>query len=187
MLAEARKDFISMIDREVSFSTSVMKQMDLFKAVVNCIRDIRIAHNIKPSAITPMEVYFANYVQKNWFLLNGYGVSAFIKGPVAWLDIPQTPIVKRAGVIIGVVPHELSPVEIHVDLGKLINPHQEVFNIEKEIASHTKEITKLDVMLNNKHFTNRAPSQLVLKTQTTRDSLVESLARLKSQLKGIET
>jgi len=161
---------------------TVMRQMNLLKAIISAARTVRSEHEVPPGSKVP--VWIRTDAEETRKLLGEH--AAFV---TALVKIEGAATVEKAGgerpqgATTAVVPSDLGAVEVLVGLKGLVTADQQLARIERDLARIEKDIAALEKKLANKGFTDRAPPEVVAEAKAQLASLIEAKARLEEAKK----
>jgi len=161
---------------------TVMRQMNLLKAIISAARTVRSEHEVPPGSKVP--VWIRTDAEETRKLLGEH--AAFV---TALVKIEGAATVEKAGgerpqgATTAVVPSDLGAVEVLVGLKGLVTADQQLARIKRDLARIEKDIAALEKKLANKGFTDRAPPEVVAEAKAQLASLIEAKARLEEAKK----
>ena len=147
------------------------------KKVITEIRNVRAKMNVHPAKKTKLIVVtnlYENEVQASIEFLKKLGFADTIIIQKEKVDIPQN--------VISVLSSNL---EIFIPFEELIDIKEEMERMQKEKEKLLLEMEKIDGMLNNEGFINKAPAQKVQEIRNRKQELTEKLNNIEERVKQI--
>jgi valyl-tRNA synthetase len=153
-----------------------LREMDIFKSVVQAARTIRSEHEIDPKAPVPVSLRS-----------DGDAARALLEGRLATIGLlvkSSAPIVEKtggprlAGTTTSIVPSAHGPIEVHVGLKGLVTRSKELTRIERELKRIDKDLAAIEKKVSSKAFLERAPKEVIDETNTLKQQLIEARKRL---------
>lgn len=162
---------------EFTANDHASQQIELLKAVVSQIRTIRSEMNVSPAKV--IQELFVK------------GDAAMVNQALALQDfIKKLAKVESIAAASDTLPASATAVvqqlELSIPLAGLIDIADEKARLDKEIAKLQAEITKLTQKLNNGHFVNKAPKEVVAKNHDKLADLNNKLKTLSAQLQQLD-
>ncbi len=154
----------------------VLREMDVFKAVVSAVRTIRAEHDIKRAVDLELTLR-ADGEEARAFLAERLQALAFLVGSKSPV-VEKTGGPRTAGAAISVVPTVLGPIECHVGLKGHVTKEGELARIERELKSIEKDLAMIEKKMSSKNFVERAPKEVIDETNAQKQQLLEARARL---------
>ncbi|MBX3192613.1 MAG: valine--tRNA ligase [Labilithrix sp.] len=163
-------------DGDATADEAVLRDMDLFKAVVGAARTIRSEHGVDRKADAPIAIRSDSDT-----------VHAFVKAQMKALSFlagSASPIVEKmggprvAGSTVSVVPSPHGPIEVVVGLKGLVTKTDEIARIEREKKRISKDLESIEKKMSSKNFLERAPKEVIDETNAQKKQLLDALARL---------
>ena len=161
---------------DAKLDEAVLREMDVFKAVVGAVRTIRAEHGIERKADLPLSVR-ADSDQARAFVNERLKAMSFLVGSTS-LVIEKTGGPRSAGSTVSVVPSAYGPIEVHVGLKGLVTKAEEITRIERELKSIEKDLGAIDKKMSSKNFLERAPKEVIDETNATKQQLLDARVRL---------
>ncbi len=147
------------------------------KKVITEIRNVRAKMNVHPAKKTKLIVVtnlYENEIQKSIESLKKLGFADTIIIQKDKKDIPQNAISVLS-----------SNLEIFIPFEELIDIKEEMERIQKEKEKLLIEMEKVDGMLNNEGFINKAPVQKVQEIRNRKQELTEKLNNMEERIRQI--
>ena len=157
---------------------NIEAELDWVKNVVIAVRTIRSEMNIAPGK--PLSVLFhkGTELDKKRYEQNQRLVNSLARLESArWLAANETPP-ESATALVG-------ELEILIPMAGLIDKKEETARLNREIAKLAKETEKAESKLQNPHFVDKAPADVVEKERDKLTELKTTLQKLEDQLKKI--
>lgn len=157
---------------------NIEAELDWVKNVVIAVRTIRSEMNIAPGK--PLSVLFhkGTELDKKRYEQNQRLVNSLARLESArWLATNETPP-ESATALVG-------ELEILIPMAGLIDKKEETARLNREIAKLAKETEKAESKLQNPHFVDKAPADVVEKERDKLTELKTTLQKLEDQLKKI--
>ncbi len=155
---------------------AVLREFDVFKAVVSAARSIRSEHEVKPAADAPLVVRTDNEEAKKLLAERLSTIGFLVRSKAPALEKPGGP--RAAGTTTSVVPTAYGPIEVLVGLKGLVTKEEELARIDREIKRIEKDLAAVEKKLSSKGFTDRAPKEVVEETLALQTQLKEARTRL---------
>ena len=147
-------------------------EIEWLKNIVTAIRNIRGEMNISPKKTTPLLLNHGNERDKQYIAANQTLLKTLAKiDSIEWLSGPP-PAAATALV---------DELEIFIPLAGLIDITAEKIRLKKEIEKLQKELEHSQAKLNNPHFTDKAPPNIVAKEKQRADIVHADLLKLQQQ------
>jgi valyl-tRNA synthetase len=154
----------------------VLREMEVFKAIVSAARTIRSEHEVKPAADAPLAVRTDDAA--------AIALLTSQIGTIGFLTRCKTPTLEKtggpraAGTTTSVVPTPYGPIEVLVGLKGLVTKDEELARIDREIKRIDKDLAAIEKKLSSKGFTDRAPKEVIDETMALKKQLEDARARL---------
>ncbi|MDR1701540.1 MAG: valine--tRNA ligase [Sporomusaceae bacterium] len=161
--------------------TDAEETMLILMEVIKAIRNMRSEVNVPPGKKIPVILQISAKKLKEAVLLNANYIKAL--AAAEQVSILDTSAAKPENALTAVA----LGVEIYLPLKDLIDVKKETERLNKEFASLTKEISRLDAKLNNPAFTAKAPADVVAKEAAKKAEYAEKQAAIKTRLSYLET
>jgi len=170
-LPHIQKDLISKADEEA---------MQFIIELIVSIRNIRHEMDIPPSSmieavIVSKDTKLCKMLEENFSYLENLARVEKIE----ILKTLKVPIKQSASSVV-------KGVNVYIPLTGLIDVSQEIKRLEKKIDSLSVELKKAEARLKNKGFISKAPREVVEKSKERRDSLKESISKIKKNIKMLK-
>jgi len=155
--------------------------MTIMMEVIKSIRNMRAEVNVPPGKKSTVILQVSSPELKDTVKDNAKYIQALASAEeVTVEDIsPSKPENAMTAVALGV--------EIYLPLKDLIDVKKETERLNKEFASLSKEIERLDGKLNNPSFTAKAPPDVVAKEAAKKTEYQEKQSAIKNRLSYLET
>ena len=159
--------------------TEAEQEIEWLKQIIVGIRTIRSESNIPPGNELPVFVVNASSLDRERLQRNDSYLSRLAKvSSITVLDSGED------------MPASLmalcGDLEVRVPMAGVIDVSTELSRLDKELARHEQEITKLSVKLSNQAFIERAPSEVVLAEREKLAQAEAALVTLQRQRAQIE-
>jgi valyl-tRNA synthetase len=154
----------------------VLREMDVFKAVVSAARTIRAEHDIKRAVDVPLTIRADNDAART-FVSERMQALSFLVGSSA-------PVVEKCGgprapgTTVSVVPSAYGPIEVLVGLKGLVTKTDEITRIDRGLKSIEKDLAAIEKKMSSKNFLERAPREVIDETNAQKQQLLDARARL---------
>ncbi|MDD4066830.1 MAG: valine--tRNA ligase [Clostridia bacterium] len=148
--------------------------VEVIKDIVKNVRNLKANMNVAPSKKTSM--IFVTTTKKELIKDSIELLKKLINIESYTIVDTKINIDKKSVSII--VPE----IEIYIPLGDLVDFEQEKIRIENEIKKYEAEILRVDNMLANKGFVEKAPEQKIAEEKEKRDKYIEMLNKAKERL-----
>ena len=155
---------------------TVLREMDVFKAVVGAVRTIRAEHGIERKADLALSVR-ADSDAARTFVTQRLQAMSFLVGSTAPV-IEKTGGARTAGTAVSVVPTAMGPIEVHVGLKGHVTKESELARIDRELKSIEKDLAMIDKKMSSKNFLERAPKEVIDETNAQKQQLLDARVRL---------
>jgi valyl-tRNA synthetase len=163
---------------------AVLRDMEIFKAVVSAARTIRSEHDIEPKADVPLSIRTDNDAARA--LLDArLGALSFLAGAKAPI-LERTGGPRAPGTTVNVVPSVHGPIEVLVGLRGLVDKTKELARIDREKKKLEKDIGVTEKKLSSPAFVEKAPKDVVDEAKALLQQLKDALARLEESKKLAE-
>jgi len=154
-------------------NAAIEEELDWLKAVVQAIRTIRSEMSITPGKAIPLSVRYETPALDARIKKYESTLRSLAKLSVIHTLTPDMPIPVSASAVVG-------DLELLIPMADLIDKESELKRLDKEITKLDKDIAFIHGKLNNPHFTDKAPAEVILKEK-------EKLAQaLQAKEKGLE-
>jgi valyl-tRNA synthetase len=157
------------------------RKIALVQNVVVAVRNLRAEYNIPPSAKLDVTVHCKS--DESGAILEEHGGLVQSLARIGELKRLRGDEPLPAGVVVSVV----GDVQVAVHIAGTVDVVAEKARIEKDIGKTTKERGGVAGRLANPSFRDRAPADVVEKTQRDLEALDERLAKLASSLERLKT
>jgi len=148
--------------------------VEVIKDIVKNVRNLKANMNVAPSKKTSM--IFVTTTKKELIKDSIELLKKLINIESYTIVDTKINIDKKSVSII--VPE----IEIYIPLGDLVDFEQEKIRIENEIKKYEAEILRVDKMLVNKGFVEKAPEQKIAEEKEKREKYIEMLNKAKERL-----
>jgi valyl-tRNA synthetase len=160
---------------------AVLREMDIFKAVVSAARTIRSEHEVKPQADAPLALRAEDEAARRLLTAHLSTISFLVRSKSPVVEKAGGP--RTAGTTASVVPSALGPIEVLVGLKGLVTKADEVKRIQRELARIDKDLGAIDKKMSSKNFLERAPREVIDETNAQKQQLLDAKARLEESQK----
>ena len=155
---------------DAAATTRVRKMID----VVGAIRQARTLHKLSPKTELPVQVRGASdadlaVLQDDLALLKAVAGVASITG-------------RAAPAVAGEAAAVVNGVEYIMDLSGHIDVAAEQTRLERELDKSRKEVDKINAMLGNPNFVERAPAEVLAQNRSRLAELTENIVKLQAML-----
>jgi valyl-tRNA synthetase len=157
------------------------RKIGLVQNVVVAVRNLRAEYNIAPSAKLDVTVHCRT--DESAAILEEHGALVQSLARVNQLERLRGDAPLPAGVVVSVV----GDLQVAVHIAGTVDVVAEKARIEKDIGKTTKERGGVAGRLANPSFRDRAPADVVEKTQRDLEALDERLAKLSASLQRLST
>jgi valyl-tRNA synthetase len=154
----------------------ILREMDVFKAVVGAVRTIRAEHGIERKADLALAVR-ADAEGARSFVTERLQAMSFLVGCTAPV-VEKTGGPRAPGTSVSVVPTALGPIEVHVGLKGHVTKESEVVRIDRELKSIEKDLGMIEKKMSSKNFLERAPKEVIDETNAQKQQLLDARVRL---------
>jgi valyl-tRNA synthetase len=155
---------------------AVLREMEIFKAVVSAARTIRSEHEVKPQADVPLALRADDDAARAMLNARLDAISFLVRSKAPTVE--KTSAARAAGATASVVPTPLGPIEVLVGLKGLVTKEGELARIERELKRVDKDLAAIDKKMSSKGFVDRAPKEVIEEAHAQRKQLEEAKARL---------
>ena len=155
---------------------AVLREMEVFKAIVGAVRTIRAEHDIKPRADAPLTIR-AESDEARAFVTERLQALSFLVASSAPI-VEKTGGARTAGTAVSVVPSSYGPVEVLIGLKGLVTKDEELVRIERGLKSIEKDLGMIEKKMSSKNFLERAPREVIDETNAQKQQLLDARARL---------
>jgi valyl-tRNA synthetase len=143
--------------------------------IILAIRNIRGEMQISPAKSIPLLLRHPDSSTKERFQhYQGYVQFLAKIETISWLS-PEDPTPTAATAVV-------EELEILIPMAGLIDQQAELSRLQKEVGKLEKELLSLNGRLNNPHFVDKAPAEVVQKERLRATELSETLATLQSKM-----
>ncbi len=150
-------------------------QMEDVMALIKAVRQIRTSMNVPVSRKTTLFIDSKNAQEYR----NG---AAFLTRLASASEIRTESVQDSTGMATVVTPDA----KAHIPLGELIDVDKEKTRLEKEIATLTADIARVDQKLSNEGFVKKAPEKVVTEERDRRAKLASQLENANRALRDLE-
>jgi valyl-tRNA synthetase len=155
---------------------AVLREMEVFKAIVGAVRTIRAEHDIKPRVDAALTIR-AESDEARAFVTERLQALSFLVASAAPV-VEKTGGARTAGTAVSVVPSSYGPVEVLVGLKGLVTKDEELVRIERGLKSIEKDLGMIEKKMSSKNFMERAPKEVIDETNAQKQQLLDARARL---------
>ncbi len=148
--------------------------VELIKDIVKNVRNLKANMNVAPSKKTSM--IFVTTTKKELIEDSIELLKKLIN--IESYTIVDTKINIDKKSVSVIIPE----IEIYIPLGDLVDFEQEKIRIENEIKKYEAEVLRVDKMLANKGFVEKAPEQKITEEKEKREKYIEMLNKAKERL-----
>ncbi|MCI5899769.1 MAG: valine--tRNA ligase [Firmicutes bacterium] len=154
--------------------------VESIKEAVRAIRNVRTGMNVPPSK--KAKVYVVSEKQevreifengKVFFATLGYASEVIVQGD-------------RAGIDEDAVSAVLPEAVIYMPFAELVDIEKEIGRLKKEEERLTKELARVNGMLNNERFMSKAPESKVAEERAKLEKYTQMMAQVKERLSHLE-
>ncbi len=153
----------------------VLREMDVFKAIVSAARTIRAEHDIKRSVDAPLTIRAESDAARG-FVNDRLRALSFLVGSSA--PAIEATGARAPGTAVSVVPSAYGPIEVLVGLKGLVTKADEIVRIERGLKSIEKDLGMIDKKMSSKNFLERAPKEVIDETNAQKQQLLDAQTRL---------
>lgn len=155
-------------------------ELEWLKNIVIAVRTIRSEMNIPPSKLLSILFKKGTSIDKERYENNQHLIKTLARlENVTWLTANE-PHPESATAIVG-------DLEILIPMAGLIDKKEESARLSKEIAKLKKEAERAEAKLQNPHFVDKAPAEVVTKEREKLNEVKSILMKLETQLEKIAT
>jgi valyl-tRNA synthetase len=154
----------------------LLREMDVFKAVVGAVRTIRAEHGIERKADLPLTLR-AESDDARAFVTERLQAMQFLVGCSAPV-VEKTGGARMPGTAVSVVPSAFGAIEVLVGLKGHVTKADELVRIERGLKSIEKDLGAIDKKMSSKNFLERAPKEVIDETNAQKQQLLDARARL---------
>jgi valyl-tRNA synthetase len=155
---------------------AVLREMEVFKAIVGAVRTIRAEHDIKRAVDAPLTVR-AESDEARAFVTERLQALSFLVGSSAPV-VQKTGGARTPGTAVSVVPSSYGPVEVLVGLKGLVTKDEEIVRIERGLKAIEKDLGMIEKKMSSKNFLERAPKEVIEETNAQKQQLLDARGRL---------
>jgi valyl-tRNA synthetase len=155
---------------------AVLREMEVFKAIVSAVRTIRAEHDIKRAVDAPLTVR-AESDEARAFVTERLQALSFLVGSSA-PAVEKTGGPRTPGTAVSVVPSSYGPIEVLVGLKGLVTKDEEIVRIERGLKAIEKDLGMIEKKMSSKNFMERAPKEVIDETNAQKQQLLDARARL---------
>ncbi len=163
-------------DADAASDETVLREMDVFKAVVSAVRTIRAEHGIERKADLPLLIR-TERAEARAFVTARLQAMSFLVGSAA-PAVETTGGARLAGTAVSVVPSAFGPIEVLVGLKGHVTKDAELLRIERGLKSLEKDLGSIEKKMSSKNFLERAPKEVVDETNAQKAQLEGARTRL---------
>lgn len=150
------------------------------KNIIVAVRTIRSEMNIPPSKVLSVLFRHASEQEKNLFTAQQTLITALAKlDKITWLAAEEA-YPESATALVG-------NLEILIPIAGLIDKGEESARLNREIAKLKKEAERTESKLQNPHFADKAPAEVVAKERVRLEEFKTALTKLEQQLEKINS
>jgi valyl-tRNA synthetase len=159
-------------------NTQIETDIDWLQHIIVAIRNIRGEMQISPAKSIPLLLRHPQEKTQTRFQHYQHYVQFLAKvDTITWLNA-QSPAPHAATAVV-------DELEILIPMAGLIDKQAELSRLQKEVSKLEKELGSLQGRLNNAHFVDKAPPEVVGKERTRASELAETLATLQNKMEII--
>jgi valyl-tRNA synthetase len=155
---------------------AVLREMEVFKAIVGAVRTIRAEHDIKPRADAPLTIRAESDAARA-FVTDRLQALSFLVASTSPV-VEKTGGPRTAGTAVSVVPSTYGPIEVLIGLKGLVTKEEELVRIERGLKSIEKDLGAIDKKMSSKNFLERAPKEVIDETNAQKQQLLDARGRL---------
>ncbi len=163
-------------DADARPDDAVLREMDLFKAVVGAVRTLRAEHGVERKANLALSIR-ADGEDARTFITRRVQALSFLVGCGSPTVMP-TGGARTAGTAVSVVPTSLGPIEVHVGLKGHVTKESELARTDRELKSIEKDLGMIEKKMSSKNFLERAPKEVIDETNAQKQQLLDARTRL---------
>ena len=159
----------------------VVRDMDIFKAVVSAARTIRSEHEVDRKVDVPLS-FRSDSADARKLIQERLGAIRFLTNTTA----PKVEVIggpREPGTTTSVVPTALGPIEVLVGLKGLVEKDKELVRIDREIKKIDKDLASIEKKMSSKGFMDRAPKEVIEETLALKQQLQDARVRLEESKK----
>jgi len=168
------------VEEKIFINEAIEEELDWLKKMVQSIRTIRSEMSISPAK--PIPLYLKNVssvleerVKKYLPLLQ----SLCKINSIHFLLASETNPISASAVV--------GEIELLIPMASLIDKDAELTRLAKELGKLEKEISVIEGKLNNPHFTDKAPAEIILKEKERLNQAVLVKEKLLHHQASIQT
>ncbi|MDB4944759.1 MAG: Valyl-tRNA synthetase [Labilithrix sp.] len=161
---------------DATVDEQVLRDMDVFKAVVGAVRTIRAEHGIERKADLALAIRSDSEAARA-FVTEHLRAMSFLVGSSAPV-VEATGGARQAGTSVSVVPTGLGAIEVHVGLKGHVTKEGEITRIERALKGIEKDLGMIEKKMSSKNFLERAPKEVIDETNAQKQQLVDARGRL---------
>ena len=155
---------------------AVLREMEVFKAVVGAVRTVRAEHDLKRNVDVPLTIRAESDAARA-FVNERLQAMSFLVGSSKPL-VEKTGGARTAGTAVSVVPSVYGPIEVLVGLKGLVTKEDEIVRIERALERIAKDLAAIEKKMSSKNFLERAPKEVIDETNAQKQQLLDARARL---------
>ncbi len=155
---------------------AALREMDIFKSVVQAARTIRSEHEIDPKAPVPVSLRTDSDAARALLEARLGSIGLLVKSQAPSVEKTGGP--RLAGTTTSIVPSAHGPIEVHVGLKGLVTKAKELTRIERELKRIDKDLGAIEKKVSSKAFLEKAPKEVIDETNALKAQLLEARARL---------
>ncbi len=156
------------------------ESVETIKEAVRSIRNVRSGMNVPPSK--KAHVYVVSEKQEVR--------EVFEKGKVFFAALGSASAVTvqadKSGIGEDAVPAVMAEATIYMPFAELVDREKELLRLKKEEERLTKELARVNGMLNNEKFVSKAPANKIAEEKEKLEKYTQMMAQVKRQLEGLE-
>ena len=92
----------------------------------------------------------------------------------------------KSGIGEDAVPAVMAEATIYMPFAELVDREKELLRLKKEEERLTKELARVNGMLNNEKFVSKAPANKIAEEKEKLEKYTQMMAQVKRQLEGLE-
>jgi len=163
-------------DADAKSDDGVLREMEIFKAVVSAARTIRSEHEVDRKADVPVSIRADSEAARAFVTAQRKALSFLVGSAAPTVEATGGPRV--AGTTTSVVPSVHGPIEVHVGLKGFVEKDKELLRIDREVKRIKKDLDVIEKKMTAKNFMERAPKEVIEETKAQKQQLLEALGRL---------
>ncbi|MCI8416724.1 MAG: valine--tRNA ligase [Lachnospiraceae bacterium] len=154
--------------------------VETIKEAVRSIRNVRSGMNVPPSKKAHVYVVSENQEIRD----------IFEKGKVFFASLGSASEVTvqadKSGIGEDAVPAVMAEATIYMPFAELVDREKELLRLKKEEERLTRELARVNGMLNNEKFVSKAPANKIAEEKEKLEKYTQMMAQVKRQLEGLE-